>query len=141
MVRAAVMIGSLAERVRCHVIALLGGRAVPDIVTKIVFPVADMPTAVEFYRALGFEVDQYDDGYAWVSHGGSEILHLSEVSDLDVATNHAAGYFHVQDVDRWHAAVESSVDARAEVVDRPWGMREFSFHDPNGNLLRFGQNL
>ncbi len=84
---------------------------------------------------------QYDDGYAWVRHQGSEILHLSAVGGSRRRANHAAGYFHVQDVDRWHAVVKPSVDSLEEVVDRPWGMREFSFHDPSGNLLRFGQNL
>jgi catechol 2,3-dioxygenase-like lactoylglutathione lyase family enzyme len=135
------MIRASAERLRCHVIELLGGRAVRGIVTKIIFPVADMSTAIEFYRALGFDVAQYDDGYAWISHQGSEILHLSKVEALDAATNHAAGYFHVKDVDRWHAVVKPSVESLEEVLDRPWGMREFSFHDPSGNLLRFGQNL
>jgi catechol 2,3-dioxygenase-like lactoylglutathione lyase family enzyme len=133
------MIRSSVERIRCHLSALLGGGAVPE--TKIIFPVADMPAAVEFYRRLGFEVVQYDAGYAWVRHEGSEILHLSAVGGLDVDANHAGGYFHVKDVDRWHAVVKQAIDSLEQVGDRPWGMREFSFQDPSGNLLRFGQNL
>ncbi|MEM8923310.1 MAG: VOC family protein [Actinomycetota bacterium] len=117
------------------------------IVTKIIFPVADMGVAVDFYRRLGFEVEQYDSGYAWVRHRGEELLHLALAPALNPEDNAAAGYLHVQDVADWHAAW-SATDADAEVgvvvgplLDQPWGMREFSLRDPSGNLLRIGQNL
>ncbi len=112
------------------------------IVAKIVFPVDDMAEAVGFYQRLGFDVETYDDGYAWVRNGDDEVAHLALVEDLDVAANRAAGYWHVQDVDDWHAAwTRSGAAAAGEVVDRPWGMREFEITDPAGNLLRVGQNL
>lgn len=44
------------------------------IVPKIIFPVGDMTAASEFYRALGFEVESYDGGYAWVKHRNEELL-------------------------------------------------------------------
>ena len=109
------------------------------IVAKIIFPTRDMDVSVSFYEALGFEVERYDDGYAWVRHGGEEVLHLARVADLDVEQNRAAGYWHVQDTDPWHAAFAGG--APSLVVDQPWGMREFTLHDPSGNLLRVGQNL
>ncbi|MEM7274868.1 MAG: VOC family protein [Actinomycetota bacterium] len=113
------------------------------VVTKIIFPVADMAAAVGFYRTLGFDVEQYDGGYACVRHRGEELLHLALAQELDPATNRAAGYLHVQDVDRWHDAWAVVVDDRVTdpLGDRPWGMREFSIRDPAGNLLRIGQNL
>ncbi len=111
------------------------------IVAKIIFPVADMDEAVAFYRLLGFAAETYDGGYAWVTSGGGEVLHLALTEDLDRAANPAAGYFHVQDVDDWHRAwAESGVEVGA-LVDHPWQMREFSLRDPSGNLLRVGQNL
>ena len=109
------------------------------IVAKIVFPVADMAAAVAFYESLGLEVERHDDGYAWVRHGGDEVLHLAGVPDLDVDANRAAGYWHVQDAPAWHARC-SAADP-GPVVDQPWGMREFALRDPSGNLLRGGQNL
>ena len=108
------------------------------IVAKIIFPTIDMAASIEFYRSLGLEVVSYDDGYAWVRHDGEEVLHLARVDAFDVEANRAAGYWHVQDADRWHERL--SAGAPSPLVDQPWGMREFSLHDPSGNLLRVGQN-
>ena len=108
------------------------------IVAKIIFPTADMGRSVRFYESLGLEVERYDDGYAWVRHGGDEVLHLAGVTDLDIAANRAAGYWHVQDADRWHERCAPATPG--PVIDQPWGMREFTLHDPSGNLLRVGQN-
>ena len=100
-----------------------------------------MSGTVAFYRGLGFEVEAFDDTYAWVRRNGDEILHLRLVPELDPAANESAGYFHVEDADSWHAAwTGGEVDLTA-IEDYPWGMREFSFSDPNGNLIRVGHNL
>ena len=108
------------------------------IVAKIIFPTADMAASIEFYRSLGLEVVSYDDGYAWVRHDGEEVLHLARVDGLDLDANRAAGYWHVQDADHWFDRLAAG--SPSPVVDQPWGMREFSLHDPSGNLLRVGQN-
>jgi len=105
------------------------------------FPVADMGQSVSFYRSLGFEVEAYGPGYAWVRHSGDEILHLALVPELDLEANHAAVYFHVQDVAEWHSAWSASVPSLTPIEDCPWEMREFRLTDPSGNLLRVGQNL
>lgn len=107
-----------------------------------IFPVLDMKNAASFYRSLGFKVHEYLDGeYAWVMDSSREVLHLAVVEGLDRAANRAAAYLHVDDVDRWRATwVTAGVEAGA-VEDKSWGMREFSVRDPDGNLLRVGQNL
>lgn len=110
------------------------------IVTKIIFPVTDMDEAVSFYRGLGFAVEGFDGGYSFVIHRGEEILHLALVPELDRTANRAAGYFHVQDAADWHAAWAEATEV-TPIVDHPWQMREFSLTDPNGNLIRVGQNL
>lgn len=109
------------------------------VVTKIIFPVVDMARAIGFYSTLGFEVRSYDDRYAWVLHGGSEVLHLRLAPDLDVAANPSTGYLHVMDVDVWHALWAAG--GAGPLDDMPWGMREFQISDPDGNVLRVGQNL
>lgn len=114
-------------------------KSTDGIVAKIIFPTLDMATSIEFYRSLEFEIEAYDDGYAWVRHDGREVLHLARVEDLDVDANRAAGYWHVQDTDRWHHRLAAG--APGPVIDQPWGMREFSLTDPSGNLLRVGQNI
>jgi catechol 2,3-dioxygenase-like lactoylglutathione lyase family enzyme len=111
------------------------------IVTKIIFPVADMDEALSFYRTLGFDVDTYDGGYAWVTHGGEEIVHLRLVAELDRENNRAAGYFHVQDAGDWHRRWSRAGVEIGPIEDHPWQMREFALQDPDGNLIRVGQNL
>ncbi len=111
------------------------------IAAKIVFPVADMDEALEFYRKLGFAVESYDGTYSWVTNAGAEVLHLALSADLDPGANPSAGYLHVQDVDDWHAAWISAGVEVSSVEDHRWQMREFSLRDPSGNLLRVGQNL
>ena len=111
------------------------------IVTKTIFPVSEMPEAVAFYRRLGFDVEEFDEAYALVKHDDEEILHLRLVPRLDVASNEAAGYFHVEDADSWHGLWTKGDLAPGVIEDRPWGMREFSVTDPSGNLIRVGHNI
>ncbi|WP_420453428.1 bleomycin resistance protein [Ilumatobacter sp.] len=111
------------------------------VVTKIVLPVADMDEAVAFYRRLGFSVESFDPGYAWVTHSGDEILHLRLVEGLDPVANEAVGYLHVRDVAPWHAAWVAAGVEVGDVEDLPWSMREFVVDDPSGNRLRVGANL
>lgn len=111
-----------------------------------ILPVADMDAAIDFYRRLGFEVNPYDAGYAWVKHCGCEVWHLGTAEDLDVDANASAAYLHVDDADAWQIALAASTVVTegcvvGDVADTPWGMREFSFRDPSGNLIRVGQNL
>lgn len=107
-----------------------------------VLPVADMTEAIAFYRGLGFDVRTHSESYAWVTHCSWEYLHLSLVDGLDPAANSAAAYVHVDDVDRWHGALDAaSPGTITPLADQPWGMREFTFTDPSGNFVRFGQHL
>ncbi|NNE96925.1 MAG: VOC family protein [Acidimicrobiales bacterium] len=113
----------------------------PSIVTKIIFPTVDMAASIGFYERLGFGVESYDEGYAWVKHDGRELFHLAHVADLDVDANRAAGYFHVRDVDEVNTRWSRETEAVSALADQPWGMREFAIKDPSNNLLRVGQNL
>ena len=130
----------LGRRTHASNTALPAMRERPSV--KPILPVADMPEATGFYRALGFEVVAYDDGYAWVRHSGWELFHLA-VSDPRSDGSDAALYLHVADADAWRAAlVASDVGVTiGAVADTPWGMREFSFTDPDGNVIRIGRNL
>lgn len=111
------------------------------VVPKPVLPVADMELAIEFYRRLGLDVAAYDDGYAWVRHRGEEVVHLRGVPDLDLAANRTGAYLHVQNADAWWEAMGAMGVSIGRVADMAWGMREFSFTDPSGNVVRVGQNL
>jgi uncharacterized glyoxalase superfamily protein PhnB len=66
--------------------------------------------------------------------------------DLDVvdgpatAGAGAAGcYLTVPDVEEWHARLRASGPAVSDLEEQPWGMRECSLTDGDGNALRIGQ--
>lgn len=125
-----------------------------------ILPVADLQRAVDFYRGIGFEVEiAAVGGYAFVEAGGVR-FHLSETVGFDPFLHAAMVYLYVDDVDAVHAAIDLEDAASliyAELVarrsrgeslarirpvqDEPWGMREFSFADPDNNLIRVGTPL
>lgn len=110
--------------------------------TNPILPVADMAVAIDFYRRLGFGVTAYDENYAWVHHSGWEWLHLRLVPSVE--GNQASAYLHVSNADAWRAAMTEASGGSIELsplADMPWGLREFSFVDPAGNVVRLGHNL
>lgn len=103
-------------------------------------PVDDVPAAVRHYRdVLGFSVnyEQHDIG----------VLDRDEVRLLLVqrTPEHrgiGSAYFYVRDADGLHAELlRSGADAQGEPVSQPWGLREFSVRDQDGNRLTFGQTF
>ena len=95
--------------------------------------------AAAWYRdALGFTVKLVRDGYAIVERDGAE-LHFWQCPDRRIAENTSA-YLRTEAPDTLHAAFGAIGDGGriSPVMDREWGMREFTVHDPYGNLLKFG---
>jgi predicted enzyme related to lactoylglutathione lyase len=107
-----------------------------------ILPVSDMDRAVGFYRTVGFAVTEYDAGYAWVRTCGWEFFHLALAPALEPGGSTAAAYLHVADVDEWHRAITTNAPdvAVGDVIAQPWGMREFSLADPDGNVMRIGRH-
>ena len=114
-----------------------------------------------FYQRLGFEVRRYDAGYAYAQREGLAI-HL-RLSDDDAHGDMFVETTRVEELhDEWSALEMLPIrtiitpDMRAELrrraatgqpigciserlKDQPWGVREFSLRDPDGNWLRFGR--
>jgi uncharacterized glyoxalase superfamily protein PhnB len=116
-----------------------------------VLPVRDLRAALERYRRLDFETRPYlepnvspEDNpiYGYLTRDGVEI-HLSAFSALDPKTNPSTCYIFVTDADALYTAWSKSP---AEGTLRPptntnYAKREFSYTDPDGNLLRIGSPL
>ena len=109
-----------------------------------ILPVLDVAQAAERFRRLGFAVDVVDPAaaqYAFATRDGVW-LHLTGVDehpeDSDVAV-----YLMVDDADALHAEwLAAAVPGRLSPPgDTPWGMREGTYIDPDGILLRFGAPL
>ena len=103
-------------------------------------PVADMDEATRFCEAAGFEVQRYDDGFAFVHLDEQSVFDLDLIADMDPGANHAGCYIITADVDNWHARLIAAGLRVTAVEDRPWGMREFTLTDPCGNNIRVGRN-
>lgn len=107
-----------------------------------ILPVIDMAASIAFYRASGFEVREYDDGgFAFVTHDDESIFDLDQ-ADVPISpeTNGAACYLIVPDVEGWHTRLLAAGQPVTDLDDQPWGMREFTLTDPNGNHIRFGHS-
>ncbi len=114
-----------------------------------ILPVRDVSAALGHYKALGFGGDAYNERdpegrpfYAFLWRDDIK-LHLTLAPTLDPHSNTSCVYLYVDDPDalyeEWRATAPSG-ELRAP-EDTDWGMREMSYSDPDGNLLRIGRRL
>jgi len=103
-------------------------------------PVNDMAEAVWFCEAAGFDVQRYDDGFAFVHRNDQSMFDLDLIPDMAPETNHAGCYIITNDVDDWHARLVAAGLQVTALEDMPWGMHEFTLTDPSGNNIRIGRS-
>lgn len=100
----------------------------------------DAHATIEFYtQKLGFRLVSQWEGYLIFSK--DEIfIHFWATNDPEVPK--ATGcYIRVTEVDTLFVAYDQQgvVHPNGGLNDMPWGMRQFSILDNNGNILHFGQ--
>jgi catechol 2,3-dioxygenase-like lactoylglutathione lyase family enzyme len=99
-------------------------------------PSRDVPAAQEWYRdTLGLEIKWlWEDNFGSVGSGYVELFLYETDDPAPVVCS-----VFVDDVD---AVYERSRERGGEIVSelepKPWGLREFSLRDPDGNVLRIG---
>ena len=103
-------------------------------------PVRDIDEATRFCEAAGFEVEQYNDDFAFVRLNDQSVFDLDRIEGLDPPTNHAGCYVITDDVDDWHARFVAAGLVVTPIEDMPWGMHEFTLTDPSGNNIRVGRS-
>lgn len=108
--------------------------------TTPTLPVADMAETVEFWEAAGFDVNRYDDGFAFVSFDEQSVFDLDLVEGFDPAANCAGCYIITEQTEAWHARFAAAGMTVTSIGDTPWGMREFTLTDPNNNRIRIGRS-
>ncbi len=105
-----------------------------------VFPVRDLAAALAHYEALGFTVLPHEEGsdYGFADRDGTG-LHLAADPAHDQARGGVA-YLYVRDADELHAQwSRPGTGGHTHPVEvMPYGLREGSHRDPDGNLIRFG---
>lgn len=122
--------------------AKAGGTGAPRRVRQLVrlspvFPVQDLAAALTHYAALGFKTFAYEGG---ADYGFANRDRLSIHLTLDPGHEPGSAYLDVRDA---HALHEEWSNAGVGGLTRPvepmpYGLREGSHVDPDGNLIRFG---
>lgn len=112
-----------------------------------IMPSRDVPATSAFYGRLGF-LPGYDDGrYLIVVSEGAELHFFAAPEHVPERSDHGL-YARPADVDAFSARVEALGLPRETgfprfhpAEDKPWGMREATLWDPDGHLLRVGQEI
>ena len=109
-----------------------------------IVPVGDLEVALERYARLGFTAQGYKgpERYGFVDYGPVS-MHLTETPGHDPKTAASAVYLYVADPDAVYSAWTAAEPGGHfhPPRDTPWGMREFSYVDPDGTLHRIGKIL
>lgn len=110
-----------------------------------ILPVKNLARAMNFYRVLGFSAHSWQNGdtYGFLTRDGLEI-HLSQ-SDMLIDNQNPCGvYFYLADGTAAELEAEfraAGVKILSTLAPREWKMNEFVLSDPDGNLLRFGEDI
>jgi uncharacterized glyoxalase superfamily protein PhnB len=112
-----------------------------------VIAVTDLDAAVQYYRdVLGFDVvDRGIEGWRWFVLGPLSIMagHCSDEVPAMEINNHATILrIEIDDVNTYYTACKTAGAAFFnEIVDRPWGFREFTVHTNEGHRITFAGRL
>ena len=118
-------------------------------VTIPTLPARDLDETIAFCGQLGFKVVfrvPDPEGYIIVRREALEI-HYYRWPDLDPASNYAGCYIRVSDVDALYRAFSAArlpargIPSLGGIEKKFFNMREFRLVDPNGNLLRVGEEM
>lgn len=102
----------------------------------------DTAETVKFYtEKLGFTFHSEWDGYLIFSKDDIQ-LHFWSTSDPEIPKNTGC-YMNVSEVDKLYARYEPEgvIHPEGSLTDMPWGMRQFSILDNNGNIIHFGERI
>jgi len=111
--------------------------------TRVVpmLPVRSMPASVEFYRKLGFEVEQRNDQWRWarLTSGDCSLMVDESINVAPTAPRQSVLYLYPEDIAAYHRQVRANGVAVPDLDTTFYGMMEFRLDDPDGNRLWIGQ--
>ena len=110
-----------------------------------VFLAADLDAALERYHKLGFGTsrDSTQGPVSGFISFGPGTIHIAQAEELDPGNNTSCCFLYVQDADAVYAlwSVAPVAGRLYPPADQPYGLREFAYIDPDGNLMRVGSHL
>ena len=103
-------------------------------------PVHDVAAAVSYYRdVLGFTINYQQHDIGVMDRDAIRLLLVARTAQF---SGPASAYVYVADADALHAELLArGALVQSEPVSQPWGLREFSVLDPDGNRLTLGQTF
>jgi catechol 2,3-dioxygenase-like lactoylglutathione lyase family enzyme len=114
--------------------------------------VSDLARSKKFYAdTLGWKLNTDETNVAGFAFGSAYLVILEvacgEPHTLDATRSGASARtvgglqveVQVDDVDAEHTRLRKLGVEVGELCDRPWGERNFSFHDPDGHIWSYGQ--
>ncbi len=100
-------------------------------------PVSDVEEAQKYYaQHLGCQIEWLypDKTIGAVSNGETAIFFRQHSIDFDPMVL----WVYCEDVDASYArAKESGANIAVAIEDKPWGLRQFTIKDPDGNTFHF----
>jgi len=108
----------------------------------ITFYVSDLARAAKFYEeTLGLEKKYEYPSYVGFECGGLEIGLIPKAEEKQgISPTSPSVEFLVDDVNRMYNELKSKgVRFVEELHDEPWGGRQATFTDPDGNILEISQ--
>lgn len=97
---------------------------------------------VKFYtETLGFTFHSSWEGYLILSRDEVHI-HLWPCKDPEIPKNTGC-YVNVDEVEKLYAEFEplGVIHPNGALQQMPWGMKQFSILDNNGNIIHFGEDM
>jgi len=103
-------------------------------------PLTDLAAGIAHYRGvLGFHVNFQNDTIGVMDRDEVTVLLIPRD---EAHTGVGSAYFYIENADRLCAELRASgANVQSDPVSFPWGLREFSVKDPEGNQLYFGQTF
>ena len=114
-----------------------------ESISAITLATHDMPRAVRFYRALGFELHYGGEEASFTSLTvGGGFLNIVQADPARAWSWWGRVIFHVSDVDAvYERAVQQGLEPQFAPRDATWGERYFHITDPDGHELSFARPL
>ncbi|HBP30057.1 MAG TPA: glyoxalase [Advenella kashmirensis] len=108
------------------------GKAIPVLASL------DMKRTLSFYKSvLEFKTSQIRDTCDIAARGETE-LRFWNCSDRNIAENTSC-YRRVSDIQAVHNELSAKLSSLGGIVNTAWCMDELYVFDPDGNLIKFGQ--
>jgi hypothetical protein len=111
-----------------------------------ILPSRDIDVTEAFYARLGFDTIYRDDAYLLMKREGAEVHFFEHEHHRPETSDHGA-YLRPSDIDALSAEFaalglpRTGIPRFEPVEAKPWDMKELVIVDPDGNLLRAGQEI